>query len=137
MRRAGLASSLLALVMSAPLVAALHDPAATDPDWGQEPRRLGGNWDSTSFTFTSTRDGSPEDVITVSYDVADQVLRYGYEAADEPGTRQGHGLALGSILEYQDRDGDGHFGLGDPIIQQLDLDDARSCLLYTSPSPRD
>lgn len=114
------AAVLLTLV---PTLAQAQSPsfAARDPSWGAEERDLGFTYDFAGFTITSSRNSTAaQDNWTLQFDARAALLRLTANGTRPDGaTGTALSVRLRSLVEFQDLDGDGRLGLGDPVLQQL------------------
>lgn len=127
MRRALLSVLALALLLG-PLAVLAQSPSLgprRDTAWEQEGRSLEWRLGYTDALLTSKRDTAlAQDRWDLAIDARTGTLRLNATGVRPDGnTSTQLAVRVRSLIEYQDGDGDGRFGLGDPVVQQILLSD--------------
>lgn len=89
-----------------------------DPAWSREDRQVSASWTPRTFALESTRDSEDaQDTIQVAFDRDDGVLRYTLDADRPDNVSLDYHLRVHGLIEFEDLDGDGRYGLGDPVLK--------------------
>jgi hypothetical protein len=123
----------LALLMGASLLAlpaAAQEPApdradSTDAQWAHEAREIEFAVDAAGATFQSTRASDlGEDLIQVDFDLAAATYHYQFISTEPDNTSTIRvDLAFVALVEFEDVDRDGRYGLGDTMVHRVPLAD--------------
>lgn len=99
-----------------------------DEDWALEERTLQSRVSFTDLSLTSSRNSTlAADEWDLAFDARQASLFLAANGSRPDGpTSATLGLRIRSLIEFQDQDGDGRLGLGDPIVQQMLLTDGQS-----------
>jgi hypothetical protein len=132
--------SRIAVLIAVPLAVAIALPgvvAANEEDvsWKREARELDFVSDTGGFSFSSLRDSDRgSDRIAGAFDLASATFRYelvSTEAGNASFVQMD--VAFARVVEFEDRDGDGRYGLGDREVQAFELGLVEGATLSVSP----
>lgn len=115
---ASLALACLATVALAPAAAALTEDVA----WRLEPRGIAMASTADGFTYSSDRDSAlGDDLLSGSFQADPPRLDARLTARDPEAADGRLTVEWRELVEYRDADGDGRFGLADPVAQRMAL----------------
>lgn len=110
------------VVLLAPLIAQAQAPSfgARDKAWELETRELDLQSQTSGFTYTSVRNSTlGTDTWRLQFDAASASFVLDVNATRPQAAEVQLKARLRSLIEFQDLDGDGRLGLGDPVVQQF------------------
>lgn len=114
-----------ALACAALAALALAGPAAAAPDaqqWAQEPRTVVAWPSADGFVVRSERDSAAgSDLLTAAYDSATARLDVGFNATRPGPAGVASSLTVLAVWEFRDQDGDGRYGLGEPVVRRVEV----------------
>lgn len=100
--------------------------AATEPAWHEESRDIHATWTSSQFTVESTRT-SPQgdDLLQMEYQLQGHAFFFRFQEFAPHAGNASFALTFESVVEFQDRNQNGRYDVGDPIQQFIPFDDLR------------
>lgn len=112
----------LALLAFATLVAPGAAAATEDVAWRLEARSIALVQDGGGFTYSSARSsGLGDDLLSGTFDADPPRLDARIDASSPDATVASLQVDWTELVEYRDADGDGRFGLADPVVQRIPL----------------
>lgn len=105
-----------------------------DAAWSQEARTVDAQWTHRAFTLESVRDSdNGTDALRVHFDRDRGVLGFALDADAPDDATLHHNLTLQALIEFEDRNRDGRYGLGDPVLQSFPVADMRAGTVQVEP----